>query len=264
MKVFSLFLAAGALALAGCGGGSTAGGTLSAQSRNMGPTAINVGYNANSSLFGFSAAGTPLTDLTPNAPFDHGRMKRYQTSTFDQLAYGAQSANAIVGVAASEAHSSINFGGVNFQRIGNTTLPTSGVANYTGEYAGFFRNETTPNSEITRAINGDVMMTADFASNTVAANITNRQFRFVGSNVVNNSNLLADLSLPSTTISANGEFSGTTSGGRVTTDTWDPTNGVFQGMFAGANGGEAVGGVIVNHRSAANTPFQEIGGFHAD
>ena len=251
-------------ACGGGGGGGPVGANPGGPATTMGPSTLAVGYDNGTSLFGFSANGAPLADLARDAARDNGRFDGYANAGTNRLAFGAQTANAIVGVAASDSDAVADFGGVAFQRLTATTLPGSGVAVYNGDYVGFFRNETTPNSDISRSIRGDAMLTADFNANTIAGNITNRELLFRTTNNLDASNPMADLTLQSTAINSAGRFSGSTSGGEVTVNSWDPTNGVFQGVIAGPNGGIAVGGVVVNHESSSNVPFQEIGGFYAN
>lgn len=114
--------------------------------------------------------------------------------------------------------------GAMLQRNGETTVPTSGTATFTGHSATFFEFGT-------QSSEGNVELTANFGTSEINGAITDR-IRYGSSGL----DPLPDITLNIGTISGGG-FSGTTTGGF----NGGTTAGTFSGLFTGPNGDELVG-----------------------
>jgi len=139
------------------------------------------------------------------------------------------------------------------ERFGETILPTTGSATYTGGYAGVLGD--ADNDLANRGqVNGTAMMTADFASGAVSGRISDR--------INGNGRVFDDLLLFPTTIDPlTGRFGSRTEGGVLTGLEYDTANGEYSGLIVGANGTEVVGGVIVIHSDSISASIVETGGF---
>lgn len=138
---------------------------------------------------------------------------------------------------------------VRLARNGDTTMPVTGSANYSGLYVGSINVEhSTGESYIgnnsTYSIHGNVALAADFATARVSGAITERVA--VDEIFGNSSTALSNLDLNIGGIE-NGEILGSVTGD----DPADPatylmSNGVYYGMFVGAGAEEIVGGIAVD------------------
>jgi len=140
--------------------------------------------------------------------------------------------------------------GVRVARLGETNLPSGGLATFNGEYAGIFVDEDLVAVAV---IEGDAELIADFASASISGDITNR----FGAGFTAD-----DIVLLSTAITSAGAFSGTTGGGSIIGGT-TAFNGEYIGLIVGAAGNEVVGGVNIPHTQIGLDDLIEIGGFVA-
>ncbi len=142
--------------------------------------------------------------------------------------------------------------GANIHSEGGT-VPTSGNANYTGDYIGFLaRGASTTEHGLTESqITGDVRLEADFSGGTLAGEITNRQ-RFLSLDGSDAAYDLEDLTLAEVGIvgGATDGF-GTTVGGKLSTSRAVPEagdlSGNWQAAFGGDEAGVVFGSVEVDH-----------------
>lgn len=145
--------------------------------------------------------------------------------------------------------------GVHLARNGETTLPVSGAASYTGSYAGQLAQPGN-NAAYNLPIIGSAELSADFGGGTVTGQVTDRQF-------ANHPNAtFAPIELELGQLS-DGSFSGTTTGGQYTLNgstAYTADAGTYGGMIVGANGEEAIGQVMIDHR-IASIDWVETGAF---
>lgn len=141
------------------------------------------------------------------------------------------------------------------ERKTDTTLPMSGKADFDGSYSGIVEGQLL--------ITGDASLRANFNTNTIRGDITNRHF--IDSNgdpvaVIDAS----DLRLKAASIDGDGAFAGATGQGNIeaygTTVTLE--NGSYQGLITGQNGGQ-LGGGIINEYDANGMTWNEVGVFMA-
>jgi hypothetical protein len=147
----------------------------------------------------------------------------------------------------------LGFAGSFFERQGDTLVPTSGSANYTGDYVAWIADDGTYFGRF--LITGDASMDVDFESASIEGTITNRVDHF------NASNTLGDVEFETTSI-VDGGFAGTTSGGAFDTAGATASAGEYGGLLTGSDGQEVVGGVQILHENAGS--LIETGAFIAE
>ncbi len=200
--------------------------------------------------------------------FDRGIFKAYKSG--EHMTFYADSPN---GTGSAEIYAVVD-------DLSNTTIPagaridsnggdvpTSGSANYAGEYIGFLtRDTTTSRPNLTQSfIAGDVSLTADFSKSggQVSGSITNRE-RFVTSNG-NYADNMADVFLGTHSIS-NGASAGTglLAGGGLRNSDYVPEGGGLVGEWSVAFGGQGAvdaGGVVEiihDYQNGGRTPDDYI------
>lgn len=213
-----------------------------------------VDYDSATGLFELTALGLDL-QLNRFALADFGRLLAMRDAAGLHNAYfGQGSGTQLViysgGTAGNVGHLAT------FQRVGETQLPLTGSARYSGDYAGF----TT-----TRRINGTAKLDVDFAGGTVGGRITDRLFRQRPDNVADVVNPLSDVILEVTSLRNDGSFLGKTGGGQIVNGQilWNPATGSYAGLIGGAEGQEIVGTLTLVHRAPNGGEFEEVGGFLA-
>ncbi len=240
--MFRVFLSATALcALAACGGGGTSQGgqaTLSAESGNLGPSNVAAAYSPQNG-YSFAGNGENLSEIYRKPTWDLQNFSAYKDNDFTHFAFGRSTNNGLVGVTASNQHGSNNFAGATFAQGVTPNLPTAGTATYRGDYVGYRRTGNTVNN----IVHGNVTMTADFANDRVSGVIDNRQLRSL--RPYSNAGTTGSMTLNSTSISGNGQFTGSVSGGQG--------NGSYAGAFAGSDGQEVFGGIDVQNGGQRET-----------
>ncbi|MBC7153277.1 MAG: hypothetical protein H5U19_01365 [Rhodobacteraceae bacterium] len=166
------------------------------------------------------------------------------------------SGNSQAGVVADGGQFVNTFGGGTFARFNSATatLPTTGLASYTGEYAGVLNTGDAlpgPGAPFdpvqSHRVTGEVLLNADFNDMTVNGGIRNRQ-------VVETGQVYDDVFLAVTGISADGAFAGVAKRDPVA------TMGNYGGVFAGPNASEVAGVIVVNPVVGA-TDLVEHGAF---
>lgn len=141
------------------------------------------------------------------------------------------------------------------ERLGDTTLPMSGKAAFSGGYNGI--------SNGMFLVTGDAELTANFNQGTIRGAITNRQLSD-GQNVFDTLSA-GDLRLDKTSIDANGAFAGTTSQGDITSEggTLTSLGGNYHGMITGGKGGR-LGGALTTDFTLGEETLHEVGVFLAN
>ncbi|MEO0931296.1 MAG: hypothetical protein AAFY14_11710, partial [Pseudomonadota bacterium] len=132
-------------------------------------------------------------------------------------------------------------------RLGETTLPDSGMVTYTGTYAGLYSVVGQP--ETAGHMFGRAQLELDFASNTLSGLIDQR--------ANSGGQAATDITLELGAM-ADGSFSGTTTGGAFASG-YSSAPGTYGGLIVGQNGEEAIGQATVYHNGA--TDYVETGGF---
>ena len=152
--------------------------------------------------------------------------------------------------------------GIQISRNGSATLPTSGSANFTGQYYGTLvttKDTGTPSNvgKMSDEIRGTVNMAASFGSApTIQGAITARSPTLSGGTHQN-------VTLASTPLSSDGTFSGTVTGGSISSIT-TTSNGTYQGFVTGTSGAQKglVGGLALTHTIGPTYSAQEYGVFY--
>lgn len=257
-----LLPASAALVLSGCNPETLDGPMVEPKVQRFGVVSddISVEYDDVSDTILVTSSAPPISaarviaapgmiELVRNTGLDTGDFSGYENPTYSTVGHFAQTStgDGYAGIVISQY-----FGGIaggEFGRLGDTALPASGSANYTGSYAGWFSGDGVYLP--TNRLGGDVALMADFDSNQISGAITNRT-------IEDSPFELEDLTLNAANISG-GEFSGTTSGGVHTYPGATVSNGAYSGMFTGADGQEIVGGVTMEHDF--DGVYLEVGAF---
>lgn len=247
-----------AVILSACGTTSPAV-DLAPVTQQIGSDFTELTFDSNGGLTGVSINGMPQI-LSQDSGGDHGVVKAFAGGSTVFAAIGDTGDSYFYASATNGTVSA--HGTVAYVRKNTTSMPTTGSASYTGDYAGFLRLDGAPTNNVTYRIRGDLNLSADFAANSVSGGISNRVFHVPGTNALAAGNTTADVTLAAAPIDANGAFTGATSGGIITNAaTWTPPVGTYSGLISGATGNEVVGGLSIAHFSPGLGAFTEIGGF---
>ncbi|MFT6450712.1 MAG: hypothetical protein ACJA06_000192 [Halocynthiibacter sp.] len=205
-------------------------------------------------VIGQDVASTTVNGQNLNAgvwtpTHDYGVLKGFLAENGNRQGYFTESTSrdsAVIVIATNASADNVFSAG--FARNAPTTLPKTGSVTYTGPYAAIYENDRidpTLNDVITGVVNGDASITANFSTNEAQGEITNRVVRNSSSNDLITTDV-ADVTFALSSIASDGSFGGTTSGGQFPS-TFATLSGEYQGLIAGANGGEAVGAVRIIH-----------------
>lgn len=175
----------------------------------------------------------------------------------------SDSGNSQVVAAATSGFSSLGRAGLAATRLNDTiTLPSDGNYRYTGQYAGL---RVTEESSATDTVTGDVFLLIDFDDNdtgTIVGNITNRVPRDAATLAVGDP--LASVALKTSAIDR--VNSRVVEGEAAETGDGESGSGSWQAIFAGPNGEEIAGVLLLSDSSTGPDPqaVREVGGFIAD
>lgn len=261
------------LALSGCGistvSPSVAAATKAAAAAATSPVETVVAgditkasYNAANDTLTISGLpfdnGLLAANYTRDAALDQNGFKAYVNSngTKKYVALWGISNNGTgavsAGVVATGSFTDNGYNGAVYNRNVASVLPTSGIATYTGRYAGLLT--TNPKTGL-KNTSGSLALTVDFANSKVDGKIANHQ-SWVGTA----STAMGDIVLVTGTVAA-GKFSGVTSSGTGPVTTAAPATGIYQGIIGGPSGGEVAGIIILG---TATTATRETGAFVSD
>ena len=245
--------------LAGCGAGVATTTATTVTTEVVYESLTKAVYDSTTDTLTISSLpfdnGAADATYTRNAALDTNGMKAY-VNTGGQRTYvalwgisnnGAGSTSA--GVVATGDYLSFGFGGNAYGRSGTTTLPTSGLANYTGRYAGLLTYDGKAGYDRTT---GTVAIQVDFVDAKIEGQVTGRQN-------LTTATAQNDVSLATASI-ADGKFNGTATSFNGATKVEE---GSYKGIFGGATGLE-IAGVIVLTSSAGALPTKETGIFVTD
>ena len=145
-----------------------------------------------------------------------------------------------------------------FARIDDTTIPLSGTATLNGGYVGFLY--VVDRDEQYR-MQGVAEFVTNFTEGTFRGRISDREItNFDGSTEYDVE--FADIVLNLTDITDAGGFAGSLIGGHILRDDeFTEGSGTYQGLVAGANGDEVVGGLELTYMSDNDDVLNEIGTF---
>lgn len=148
---------------------------------------------------------------------------------------------------------------VSVERLTPTTLPT-GSATYEGDYVAAMQDSISGNA--LRVLLGDVKLTADFDEGKLSGSI--ERDVYFSNLMLDLATTLSDLTLEQTDIT-DGAFSGTVDAETFSlgSETLIQTTGSFDGLIAGQEGEEIVGGVAAIHSFPTITIY-ETGVFGTD
>ena len=166
------------------------------------------------------------------------------TTTFALRQTTGSGKGAVVTIASPDAE--LGIVGVIVTRAEAVEVPSSGTANYSGEYSGFLVDAS--NKTAVGGISGMTCLTANFGAGNISGAIAGRSLS------------LADVIIPSMPISGGGTFSGAITGGKGPGAGDTASNGQLLGMFADVGGGEIVGALRLDH-NYSGTDYYEVGGF---
>lgn len=125
-----------------------------------------------------------------------------------------------------------------------TSLPTSGTANFSGQYLGYLSTSAGhvihPIGATTSFISGTATLDAEFATSSISGTISGR---------AHGPNLYNDITLSSTAIQADGTFSGVTSGGEGVNPGDVTIDNGYSGMLIGSAASEVAGGIALTHKN---------------
>lgn len=252
--------------LAACGGSGATPVTfveVLAASDTFGDSDVNVELTPSGETITVVKMG-PLALGTDTAP-DIGTFKTAFDSSGDYtIAFVSQSDSSVVGGAvyrdgATETH------GVFYDRTAPTQLPTTGSATFEGDYVGMLISAASQGSVFALGFQGDAALDVDFGDGTVEGNITNRELITLSTGTVVVDTSVEDMILAPTSLTAEGSFLGDVSGGAysvgVNTSTVSAAS-TYQGLVAGADADELVGGVSAIHTITGDQAL-EVGAFAA-
>lgn len=277
----------------GGGGGTTTGGggSINTDTTVTVPTAIagnvsSVTFDATAGTLvveGVNLDNVPVSTTYNRAPaLDSNGFLAFtvQDDPIDRhfTAYAGESGNVRAGVVSSPGPRNRSFLGADFERTGRFDPPevstTSGQVTYAGTYVGLTNVGDTNGSDLLSTsvtptelqpsqaliINGEALLNADFADNSVEGNILNRQLLDTDLNTLND---LPSLVLVVTSIDSNGTFAGS-----VEYDNRDPLSntdnntgvGTYAGVFAGTDSTEVAGAIQLEEFDGVGDPL----GFDAE
>lgn len=176
----------------------------------------------------------------------------------------SDSGNSQVVAAGTGNFSDLGHAGAGATRLnGATVLPSDGNYTYTGSYAGVRVAGTSATDDITY-VTGETLLLIDFqdsGTGTVVGNVRNRQqFDLTGTLLTAPDDRLDDLSL---TMSSIDRDNATIAESDVGIVGGSDTVGTWQGVFAGPNG-EEIAGIVLLEESVSSTDIRETGAFIAD
>ncbi len=242
------------LAFAGCSSSSPEDFGAAEVSLGSVPSLLEIDYDDTANTITLTDGTiTTVLPVRPAAFYDTpGFFGYYQGSGGPSYASrGETSTGSGYAISVISADTASNVAGAVFGRLGDTTMPTSGTAQYTGDYVAWVA--TSSDNVGQYLIYGDATLDVDFDSAMVDGLITNRTDNFSAGNPLN------DLTFETTSIS-DGGFTGTTSGGAFALAGWTAAAGEYGGVFTGADGQEIAGGVQVTH-VRSGTALVEAGAF---
>ena len=237
------------LTLSACGGTSSTPitGSPSQASVGMLPAALVVSYDAGADEFTLTNGGASTTVPTIGGPA--GSFVVYATVDTDILFATTTSGAGQVIVLYDDTQS---MRGTLTRRLTQTSLPPSGSANYSAEYLSHVLIQSGGGWALDTLISGTATLSADFGSGSISGTVENRVLSGGGS--------FNNITLGSTQIDGNADFSGTATGGEFLGMPSTTSGGTYAGQIVGTNGTEIVGGVNLNHSDGVNNRI-EVGGF---
>lgn len=215
--------------------------------------------------------GSGLYDRDDVVPTLNGFRVYENNNLTERRAYKAlylESASGLsrVAVVRTGSYQGFGFGGFVYARDGTVTLPTTGQATYTGNYAGVRVFNGIGGLQYTQ---GDALLEVDFEdfNNTrgVEGQITNREILDQDGNVIDT---LPTLILSTGELTDAGETTGEASSLRFDVDAdefVDFESGNYYAVIGGENAEEIVGVIVIeaNDPDDAAIGIQETGGFIA-
>ncbi len=259
MKNGFTFISLSLLTVAGCSGGggsdpeTPSPETVAAAQVSMGivPSMVTVDYDEATNVLTVTD-GVTTRELAARAFYDTpGFAGYYVSSTGQHYGSGAETSSGGGRVAVVTSPStSLSVSGAFMERTGDTVVPVTGTATYTGDYASWF--VTASGLSGSRLVTGAATLNVDFADSSVDGMITDRENHF-------SSETFADIVLVEGSI-VDGQFSGTTTGGGSSIAGATAAAGEYLGLLTGANAEEAVGGVHLTH-TISGTDYVETGAF---
>jgi hypothetical protein len=251
--------------LAACGGSSTSDVPISLSPANFaeGTTPILFDPDAGTlELDGTTVANIASTLLVLNGD---GTVAVSPGNT----RYTALARNADAYAVSAATVDGSNLRGFTYGRRGDTGLPTTGSASFSGDYVGTFGRDSQGigiDQTIVAHVDGDVALLVSFTDQTLVGSITNRQAYNLDGNPSAATTSFADAMITGGILSNDGTFDATVTGGERTTTagTFGYTGGTANGAFAGATANSVAGVVSIGQTGPiSGDAYTEIGAFVA-
>lgn len=234
--------------------------------------ATDISYDAANDQFivnNLAFDGTGTYDRDNVVPTLNGFRVYENTNTTERREYKAlylESTSGLsrVAVVRTGSYQGYGFGGFVYARDGSVTLPTTGQATFTGDYAGERVFDGQSGLQYTQA---DAQLIVDFedfdSTRAVEGTLTNREVLDQTGAVIDT---LPTLILATGSITDAGEITGTASSQRFDTDTSefvDFESGNYYAVIGGADADEIVGVVVIeaDDPDVDGVTIQETGGF---
>ena len=252
--------------LAACGGSGSGPTviTVPAEFNTFGDSDVDVELTPSGDIIAVTKSGGPAAVGTDTAP-DFSTFRTAIDASGDYtIAFASASSTSTAGGAVYQDGAD-ETSGVFYERIGETDLPTTGSASFSGDYVGMLTFLNTGGTVEGVGFTGEVLVNVDFENALVDGAITDRALVTLTDLMPLDDSSVADLMLTESELEADGSFGGIPTGGEFTVDgdvsSIGPIAG-FEGLIAGTDATEAVGGVFVPH-SFDGDNFVEVGAFAA-
>ncbi len=191
--------------------------------------------------FDVTIDGTAYT-VTRDSSLDHGVFRAGKNTSgagFLVLALDGKTSNgAMTASVAAQSIGGSQSQGAAFSRINNTAMPTVGSANFSGQYVGNIQFGRT------FMVTGNADLSADFGASTISGSISDRKMLFANGSLYSH---MQNATLDTTAIDGTGAFSGTVTGGAVSSfgSTTDVSSG-YSGLIGGSTGNQVAGAVQID------------------
>ena len=217
------------------------------------PDDVTASYDAGADTVTLSKSGAGSVTLAKAAfsPYPGGNI--YYSSGLDKALRNTTGSGKGEFIVFASYATVLDTVGAIVTRAGAVNLPTSGTADYKGNYSGL--EVYSDFKDFSDNIIGSACLTASFGPGpaTIGGAITGRM------SFINSVNY-ADIVIPATPLSADGTFTGPVTGGQAIGAGNTASNGQISGMFADVGAGEIVGALQLDH-TISGTAYYEVGGF---
>ena len=252
----------------GTGAGSTTPTPFDAQNleRSLGDPLRVVALDSSGLDFSYNNGSNIGADRQPCAESASFSMDLYCTTIEQIFVEYISGVGYVIAGRTNDVLTPNNFGAT-FFREATTTLPDTGTGQFSGSYHAVLQESATSNRtplKLFGYISGDALVDVDFGARTFSGAISDRDHYDNTAGPLFDDG--EDLVLPEVTIDDNGFFSGTTSGGRISSTSYLNVSGSFEGALAADD--TVLGIVELLHQTGdpsfgAGPEYEEVGVFVA-